>query len=131
MRERYTGMVFLLLLILISPVPAVIPDASPVPSVSVICTPPPCPAGGSLACPPSGNGCPGGCGVICKTPAIVCTPPPCPAGGSLACPPSGNGCPGGCGVVCATPTTPVSATEPLLIIGGIALCLLVIGRRNR
>ncbi|MDD1681666.1 MAG: hypothetical protein LUQ35_08645 [Methanoregula sp.] len=97
---------------------------------TVVCTPPPCPTGGTLSCPPAADGCPGGCGMVCTTPTIVCTPPPCPAGGTLTCPPAADGCPGGCGVVCVTPTTPASANEPLVIIGGFALCLLVIGRRS-
>ena len=32
----------------------------------VVCTPPPCPPGGRLVCPP-GQTCPGGCGVVCQT----------------------------------------------------------------
>jgi hypothetical protein len=32
----------------------------------VVCTPPPCPPGGTLVCP-AGQTCPGGCGVVCQT----------------------------------------------------------------
>jgi hypothetical protein len=166
MDNRFTCAVFLIILFIVGiPVSAIAVPSSPTPTVSVVCTPPPCPTGGTFTCPPAGNGCPGGCGVVCTIPTVVCTPPPCPpdgtftcppagngcpggcgvicvlptvvctpppcpTGGTLSCPPAGNGCPGGCGVVCVIPTTPKSAGEPVIFIGGIVLCLLVMGRRG-
>lgn len=129
--EKRSAAALLLAAFIIAGVPATaVAVATPAPSFTVVCTPPPCPAG-TLTCPPAGNGCPGGCGYACVTPTIVCTPPPCPAGGVLTCPPAANGCPGGCGYACVTPTTPASAGEPLVIAGGLALCLLAFGRRSR
>jgi hypothetical protein len=83
-----------------------------------------------LTCPPAENGCPGGCGMVCTSPTVTCVPPPCPTDSKPFCPPAANGCPGNCGIACGIPTTPKSAGEPMLIIGGIALCLLVIDRRS-
>ena len=130
MHPGFTGLIFALLFFIALPVSAVVPGPLPSSVATVVCTPPPCPPGGSLECPPPGNNCTGGCGIVCVTPTIVCTPPPCPPGGTLTCPPAVNGCPGGCGVVCQTPATPKSSGEPLVLIGGIALCLFVLRRRS-
>ena len=129
MEKRFAAALLLAILVIAGVPAAAVAVLSPSPSVPVVCTPPPC-SSGSFTCPPEGNGCPGGCGVVCVTPAIVCTPPPCPAGGTLTCPPAGNGCPGGCGAVCVTPTTPSSPCEPLVVIAAIGFCLMVICRKT-
>lgn len=64
-----------------------------------VCSPPPC-SNGQLACG-SADGCPGGCGTVCK-PSYVCTPPVCEEG-NLVCG-SPDGCPGGCGTICQMPS---------------------------
>jgi hypothetical protein len=43
-----------------------VPTPTPTPTVGPVCTPPPCPAGGSYVCP--SRACIGGCGVVCVPP---------------------------------------------------------------
>jgi len=49
--------------------------STPTPKITIspVCTPPPCPTGGKLNCPPNKQ-CPGGCGVVCAKPTS--TPKP-------------------------------------------------------
>ena len=77
---------------------------SPTPTFIIMCTAPACSSDqGALACGDP-NGCPGGCGTVCRaftpTPTLMlmCTAPAC-SNGVLTC---GNltGCSGGCGTVC-------------------------------
>jgi hypothetical protein len=76
----------------------------------IACTAPAC-EGGQLVCGLQ-NGCPGGCGTVCK-PSVMCSPPPC-GGGQLVCG-SEDGCPGGCGTVCKiTAFTPMPNAEVIL-----------------
>lgn len=49
------------------PVPTATATAQATKTAVPQCTAPSCPAG-TLTCPPSGNGCPGGCGVVCINP---------------------------------------------------------------
>jgi hypothetical protein len=67
----------------------------------ITCTAPSCGPYEALFCP-SGD-CPGGCGLMCATPAAICTPPLCAIGTNevYTCP---GICPGGCGTICATYT---------------------------
>jgi hypothetical protein len=65
----------------VTPSPTITPGrvCPPTPiDTRVVCTPPPCPPGGHLECCYA-QGCRGGCGTICVTPAITPTktePPP-------------------------------------------------------
>jgi hypothetical protein len=52
----------------LTPVPNRHPSPTPTPTPLLICTPPPCPPGGSYHCP---GECPGGCGTICVPPTPI------------------------------------------------------------
>ncbi|MBL8057957.1 MAG: hypothetical protein JNK29_14730 [Anaerolineales bacterium] len=111
--------------------------ATATPTPFVQCTPPPCQAGETYACP-SGD-CPGGCGTVCatvpapvgvtpepsltaaETPMPMCTPPACWSDEAYFC--AGN-CPNGCGTTCATRTPDPAGGPPPTFPAPGAICTL-------